>query len=74
METTSKYGKSTVPKTNPNLVEERIKQLVDKVNIANLKYSQLLEHVEHLNKKLNDRDDSRQNSKMEDDHQGFYQS
>ena len=73
METTSKYGKLNTLVLYPNFAEERIKQLVDKVNIANLKYSPLLEHVENLNNKLNDRDNSLRNSKMEDD-QSLYHS
>ena len=72
METTSKYGKCVACVTNQTSLEERIKQLVDKVDVANLKYSQLLQHVEHLNKQLHDRDESRQNSKTEDGQALFY--
>ena len=39
METTSKYGKCVACVTNQTSLEERIKQLVDKVDVANLKYS-----------------------------------
>ena len=57
-----KYGKLLLLFLNL-LLEERIKQLADRLTDAHFKNSQLQEHVEYLNKQLNDRESSFRNSK-----------
>jgi len=65
MQSTAKYGKYLNKILKVNL-EERIKQLADKVTAANLKNSQLQEHIEYLNKQLNDNATLVRNSKSDD--------